>query len=81
MDRTLLTAQAHSPVSAHLAAAAGRLNALPQHPMSHLRVIFLAVLVAFFCSLFIGSYIWMRRPNFGQLEGGRGKVKHPRPPE
>jgi hypothetical protein len=34
--------------------------------MSPLRVIFLIVLVLFFCSLFIGSYIWMRRPGFGQ---------------
>jgi hypothetical protein len=61
---------------AHLVAAAtGRLSTLPQHPMSALRITFLVVLVLFFCGLFIGSYIWMRRPNFGQLEGGRGMAK------
>jgi ABC-type Fe3+ transport system permease subunit len=38
--------------------------------MSQARVVFLAVLVVFFCTLFIGSYIWMRRPRFGQV-GGR----------
>jgi hypothetical protein len=39
------------------------------HAMSHARLIFLVVLVVFFCSLFIGAYIWMRRPNFGQIAG------------
>jgi hypothetical protein len=62
MPAAPITAPVHS-----LASAAGRLSTLPQHPMSHLRIIFLVVLVVFFCSLFIGSYIWMRRPGFGQL--------------
>jgi hypothetical protein len=65
-----LTAHVHSMTS-----ATSRLSTLPQHPMSHLRVIFLIALVLFFCSLFIASYIWMRRPNFGQLEGGRRMAK------
>jgi hypothetical protein len=62
----MASAQTTDPVHS-LASAAGRLSALPQHPMSHLRIIFLVVLVLSFCSLFIGSYIWMRRPSFGQL--------------
>jgi hypothetical protein len=57
--------------SAHLAVAAGRLASLPAHPMTAGRIVFLAVLVLFFCVLFVGAYVWMRRPNFGQLEGGR----------
>jgi hypothetical protein len=36
------------------------------HPMSKAKVIFLAILVVFFCGLFMASYIWMRRPDFGQ---------------
>jgi hypothetical protein len=48
-----------------LASALGRSPA--QHAMSHARLVFLVVLVAFFCTLFIGAYIWMRRPNFGQI--------------
>jgi hypothetical protein len=65
----------HSSASAsgHWAVAAGRLASLPAHPMSVGRIIFLAVLVLFFCSLFVGAYIWMRRPDFGQLERGQGK--------
>jgi hypothetical protein len=55
---------------ASVAAAAPRAPMLVQHPMSHARVVFLAVLVVFFCALFIGSYVWMRRPKFGQLGGG-----------
>jgi hypothetical protein len=72
MVEAQFTAHAHL-----LAAATGRLSTLPHHPMSALRITFLVVLVLFFCSLFIGSYIWMRRPNFGQLEGGRGVAKAP----
>lgn len=30
------------------------------------RWIFLIVLAVFFCSLFTGVYIWMRRPRFGE---------------
>jgi hypothetical protein len=54
---------------ARLVSALGRAPA--QHAMSHARLIFLVVLVVFFCSLFIGSYIWMRRPSFGQVGGRR----------
>jgi hypothetical protein len=53
------------------AAAVPRVPMLVQHAMSPARVVFLAVLVAFFCALFIGSYIWMRRPGFGQIGGHR----------
>jgi hypothetical protein len=76
MIEAQLTEHVHS-----LASAAGRLSALPQHPMSPLRIVFLVVLVLFFCSLFIGSYIWMRRPSFGQLEGGRGNARGAQTPE
>jgi hypothetical protein len=62
----MLRAQIIAPVHM-VASATGRLSTLPQHPMSHLRIIFLIVLVLFFCGLFIGCYIWMRRPSFGQL--------------
>jgi hypothetical protein len=57
------------------AVAAPRAPMLVQHPMSPARVVFLAVLVVFFCTLFIGSYIWMRRPKFGQV-GGRDRPGH-----
>ena len=30
------------------------------------RVIFLVAIVVTFCALFIGFYVWMRRPGFGQ---------------
>ncbi len=43
-----------------------RMALVQPHPMSKAKVIFLAILVVFFCGLFMGSYIWMRRPNFGQ---------------
>jgi hypothetical protein len=33
------------------------------------RWIFLVVLAVFFCSLFTGAYIWMRRPKFGDDDG------------
>ena len=39
---------------------------LQAHPMSRAKLIFLVALVVFFTCLFIGTYIWMRRPNFGQ---------------
>jgi hypothetical protein len=29
-------------------------------------VIFLVAIVVTFCALFIGFYVWMRRPDFGQ---------------
>jgi hypothetical protein len=56
---------------ARVAASVPRVPMLAQHPMSHARVVFLVVLVVFFCALFIGSYIWMRRPGFGEIEGSR----------
>ena len=36
------------------------------------RWIFLVVLAVFFCSLFTGVYVWMRRPRFGEDDGPRG---------
>jgi hypothetical protein len=36
------------------------------HSLSQARLAFLVVLVVFFCLLFVGVYVWMRRPNFGQ---------------
>jgi hypothetical protein len=39
------------------------------HPMSRAKLIFLVALVVFFTGLLICSYIWMRRPNFGQENG------------
>jgi hypothetical protein len=39
------------------------------HPMSGLRVLVLVLLCVFFCSLFLGAYVWMRRPGFGQGGG------------
>ncbi len=47
----------------------GILASVQTHALSPARVIFLVVIVVFFCLLFIGSYIWMRRPSFGQ--GGK----------
>jgi hypothetical protein len=49
--------------------------------MSHGRLIFLIVLVVFFCTLFIGSYIWMRRPSFGQIGGRERGPSDPTTPE
>jgi hypothetical protein len=51
------------------------------HAMSQGRLIFLVVLVVFFCTLFIGSYIWMRRPNFGQIGGRERRPSEPGAPE
>jgi hypothetical protein len=39
---------------------------LQPHAMSLGRVIFLVAIVVTFCALFIGFYVWMRRPGFGQ---------------
>jgi hypothetical protein len=39
---------------------------LQSHAMSLGRVIFLVAIVVTFCVLFIGFYVWMRRPDFGQ---------------
>ena len=44
----------------------GILGSVQMHGLSRARLIFLVVLVVFFCALFIGSYVWMRRPSFGQ---------------
>ena len=48
----------------------GILGSVQTHDLSRARLIFLVVLVVFFCALFIGAYVWMRRPSFGQ-GGGR----------
>jgi hypothetical protein len=48
----------------------GVMGSVQTHALSEARLIFLVILVAFFCLLFIASYIWMRRPSFGQ-GGGR----------
>jgi hypothetical protein len=48
----------------------GVLASVQTHSLSGARLIFLVVLVVFFCLLFIASYVWMRRPSFGQ-GGGR----------
>jgi hypothetical protein len=56
--------------------ATNQIPVLASHPLSHARVIFLVVLVVFFCSLFIGAYVWMRRPSFGQV-GGRPAPEAP----
>jgi hypothetical protein len=45
------------------------------HPLSTDRVIFLAVLVAFFSVLFVVSYVIMRRPDFGQHGNDRPAVE------
>jgi hypothetical protein len=55
----------------------GVIGSVQTHALSEARLIFLVILVAFFCLLFIASYIWMRRPSFGQGGGktGSGTVK------
>jgi hypothetical protein len=55
----------------------GVLGSVETHALSRARLIFLVVLVVFFCLLFIGSYVWMRRPSFGQGAGkpGSGPVE------
>jgi hypothetical protein len=45
---------------------------LQPHPLSLGRVIFLVAIVVTFCVLFIGFYVWMRRPAFGQ--GARART-------
>jgi hypothetical protein len=58
-------------VGLHPALSVSRIQGSDQtHALSPARVIFLVVIVVFFCLLFIGSYVWMRRPSFGQ-RGGR----------
>jgi hypothetical protein len=43
-----------------------RVAVLQPHALSLGRVIFLVAIVVTFCALFIGFYVWMRRPDFGQ---------------
>jgi hypothetical protein len=43
-----------------------RVAMLQPHALSLGRVIFLVAIVVTFCALFIGFYVWMRRPDFGQ---------------
>jgi hypothetical protein len=64
---------------AHLAQSIGQVPALASHPLSHARVVFLVVLVVFFCTLFIGAYVWMRRPSFGQVGGPTTKPEESAP--
>jgi hypothetical protein len=71
--------QGHRFQPVRLASAVSRVPA--QHAMSHARLVFLVVLVVFFCTLFIASYIWMRRPNFGQLGPHQRRGSRPGPPE
>ena len=33
-------------------------------------------LALFFCGLYAGVYIWMRRPRFGEGEGGTRRPRH-----
>ncbi|HEX3796758.1 MAG TPA: hypothetical protein VHV57_19855 [Acidimicrobiales bacterium] len=46
------------------------IGTLQPHPTSTGKLIFLVLLVIFFSVLFVASYIWMRRPDFGQ-QGAR----------
>jgi hypothetical protein len=46
------------------------------HPMTGGRLVFLVLLVAFFSVLFVVTYVWMRRPDFGQHGNEKHVVKH-----
>ena len=63
----VLSATRTPAVELHLAQSVMAL--VQPHPMSRAKLIFLVALVVFFTCLFICSYIWMRRPNFGQASG------------
>ena len=63
----VLSATRASAVELHLAQSV--MAFVQPHPMSRAKLIFLVALVVFFTGLFICSYIWMRRPNFGQENG------------
>jgi hypothetical protein len=61
-----MSTHAVGPHSMQSVPSALRLAFVQPQPMSRSRLVFLVVLVVFFCGLFISSYIWMRRPRFGQ---------------
>lgn len=57
-------------MSAFLVYSSRPLEAMAQsHALSPARLIFLISLVVFFTVLFVVSYVWMRRPSFGQHGG------------
>jgi accessory gene regulator protein AgrB len=57
-------------MQAHLAHVQQPLEAMVRtQSLSVARIIFLVSLVVFFTLLFVGAYVWMRRPTFGQHEG------------
>jgi hypothetical protein len=57
-------------MSAYLLHTSGPLVGLAQsQTLSPARLIFLISLVVFFTVLFIVSYVWMRKPGFGQHGG------------
>jgi hypothetical protein len=48
-----------------LAVEGGNVVGIHTPTMTMGRWIFLAVLAAFFCTAFVATYVWMRRPRFG----------------
>ena len=71
-------------MSAYLLHTSGPLVGLARsQTLSPARLIFLIVLVVFFTVLFIVSYVWMRKPDFGEHEGHvqRGALRKPADPE
>ena len=70
-------------MSAYLLHTSGPLVGLARsQTLSPARLIFLIVLVVFFTVLFIVSYVWMRKPEFGQHEGHvtPGAIRKPADP-
>jgi hypothetical protein len=63
----VLSATRASAVELHLAQSV--MAFVQPHPMSLAKLVLLVALVVFFTGLLICSYIWMRRPNFGQKNG------------
>ncbi len=57
-------------MSAYLLRTSGPLLGLARsQTLSPARLIFLISLVVFFTVLFVVSYVWMRKPQFGQHQG------------
>jgi hypothetical protein len=57
-----------------LAAATSKVVTVHTPSMTPGRWIFLVVLAVFFCSLFTGVYVWMRRPTFSEDVAPRGNT-------
>jgi hypothetical protein len=65
LDRIDVRSLAREVHPIRLAVAGVKVVSVHTPTMTTGRWIFLVVLAAFFCTVFVSTYIWMRRPRFG----------------